>query len=140
MIGIAVAIGLGLGVFVYNRAASGSVEIAHDYKVMRERGATLSAEGCVEASLEWFRHRCDAVGKMCIDAVPRMVGECLAAQDRSEACIANGNDLKPSQWAYQHCAEMGIDRKSKKAVKESCTQAWRAFDSWCKSGQQGVAL
>jgi hypothetical protein len=140
VIGVAVAIGLGLGFFVYQRAASGSLEIATDYKAMRERGATLSAAGCVEASLEWFNTRCDAVGKMCIDAVPRMVGECLAAQDRSAACEENGNDLKPSQWAYQHCAEMGIDRKSKKPVKESCTQAWRAFDSWCKSGQTGVAL
>jgi hypothetical protein len=140
VIGTAIAIGLALGVFVYKRASAGSVSIAQEYQTMRERGLQLDAEGCVTASLEWFRNECDAVGKMCIDAVPRMVGECLAAKDRSEACAANGNDLKPSQWAYQHCLELGIDKKSRKPAKESCTLAWRAFDSWCKSGQTGVAL
>lgn len=140
VIGIAMLVGAALGVFVYLRAADGSVVIAHDFKAMRERGAQLDANACVEESLAWFNDRCDAVGKMCIDAVPRMVGECLAAQDRSQACAAIGNDLKPSQWAYDRCKALGIDRKSEKPVKESCTLAWRALDSWCKSGQKGVAL
>ena len=140
VIGVAMLIGAALGVFVYLRAADGSVVIAHDFKAMRERGAQLEAEACVEESLAWFNDRCDAVGKMCIDAVPRMVGECLAARDRSAACGRIGNDLKPSQWAYDRCKAIGIDRHSKKPVKESCTLAWRAFDSWCKSGQKGVAL
>lgn len=140
VIGIAMLIGAALGVFVYLRAADGSVVIAHDFKAMRERGAQLEAEACVEESLAWFNDRCDAVGKMCIDAVPRMVGECLAARDRSATCAEIGNDLKPSQWAYDRCKALGIDRKSEKPVKESCTLAWRALDSWCKSGQKGVAL
>jgi hypothetical protein len=140
VIGLSMLVGAVLGVFVYIRAANGSLEIANDYKDMRARGATMSADECVATGIDWFNNRCGAVGKMCIDAVPRIVGECLAAKDRSEACLANGNDLKSSQWAYQHCAQMGIDKKSKKPVKESCTLAWRAFDSWCKSGQTGVAL
>lgn len=139
VISIAMVIGAALGVLVYVRASEGSVVIAHDYHDMRAKGANLDADGCVQASLDWF-NQCGAVGKMCIDAVPRMVGECLAAKDRSEACKKNGNDLKPSQWAYTHCKELGIDKTSKKPVKESCTMAWRAFDSWCKSGQTGVAL
>ena len=36
--------------------------------------------------------------------------------------------------------EMGVDKTSPKPAKESCTLAWRAFDTWCKSGQKGVAL
>lgn len=140
MIGTAIAIGAVLGVFVYQRASSGSVAIAQEYGAMRELGKSVDGEGCVTASLEWFKERCDAVGKMCIDAVPRIVGECLSAKDRTAACEKNGNDLKPSQWAYEKCAGLGIDKKSKKPAKESCTMAWRAFDSWCKSGQRGVAL
>jgi len=140
IIGTAMLIGAALGLLVYLRAADGSVVIAHDFREMRTRGANLEPEACVEATLEWFNDRCDAVGKMCIDAVPRMVGECLAAKDRSEGCARIGNDLKPSQWAYGRCKALGIDRGSKKPVKESCTLAWRAYDSWCKSGQTGVAL
>jgi len=140
VIGTAISIGLVLGVFVYVRAANGSVAIASEFRAMRQRGATMDAEACVETSLAWFSTTCDAVGKMCIDAVPRMVGECLAAKDRSAACARIGNDLKPSQWAYHRCQQLGIDKKSPKAVKESCTLAWRAYDSWCKSGQRGVAL
>jgi len=140
VIGSAMFIGLVMGVFVYLRASQSSLEIGKEYGHMRELGKSLDAAGCVGASLEWFEKRCDGVGKMCIDAVPRMVGECLAAKDRSEACTANGNDMKPSQWAYHHCQELGVDKKSPKPAKESCTLAWRAFDSWCKSGQKGVAL
>lgn len=140
VISIAMVIGTVLGVFVYLSASSGAVEIAKDYQLMRKRGAALTAEQCVEAGIEWFNTGCGAVGRMCIDAVPNVVAECLAAKDRSEACVANGNNLKSSQWAYQHCLALGIDKKSKKPVKESCTLAWRAFDSWCKSGQTGVSL
>ena len=140
IIGAAMVIGAGLGVLVYLRAADGSVVIAHDFREIRTRGANLDADGCVEASIEWFSTSCAAVGKMCIDAVPRMVGECLAAKDRAADCTKIGNDMKPSQWAYARCKALGIDKGSKKPVKESCTLAWRAYDSWCKSGQKGVAL
>lgn len=140
VIGLSMLVGAVLGIFVYFSAAEGSVAINHDLHQMRDKGAALSAEECVADTMSWFEHTCDAVGRMCLDAVPRMVGECLAAKDRSDACVANGNNEKPSQWAYHKCQALGVDKTSKKPVKESCTAAWRAFDSWCKSGQKGVAL
>lgn len=140
VIGLAMLVGAVLGIFVYFSAAAGSVAINKDVHAMRDKGLAMTSEECVANTLSWFEHTCDAVGRMCIDAVPRMVGECLAAKDRSEACVANGNNEKPSQWAYHKCQALGVDKNSKKPVKESCTAAWRAFDSWCKSGQKGVAL
>ena len=68
------------------------------------------------------------------------MSHCLAAADRQADCKALGNDEKPSQWAYERCSERGIDKKARKPIKESCTSAWRAFDTFCKSGQRGVAL
>lgn len=133
-------LGAGLGALVYFRASAGSLEIGHELKAIRAQGVNLEAEACVGASLDWYQTACDAPGKMCIDAVPRLVGECLAAKDRTDACVRLGNAMKPSQWAYEHCKERGIDRSSKRPLKESCTQAWRALDSYCKSGQKGVAL
>lgn len=140
VIGACCAIGAVLGATTYFRAASGAEHVGEKMVEMRKRGATIDAVTCINETLDWHDKQCDAPGRMCIDAVPRVVGECLAAQDRSALCAEIGNDEKPSQWAYNKCKARGVDRKSKKGVKESCTQAWRALDSWCKSGQSGVAL
>lgn len=107
---------------------------------MRQRGASIDGVACVNEALDWHDNDCTAPGRMCVDAVPRIVGECLAAQDRTALCADIGTDEKPSQWAYSRCKARGVDRTSKKEIKESCTQAWRALDSWCKSGQNGVSL
>lgn len=140
VIGACCVIGAGLGAWTYFRAADGAEHVGEKMREMRQKGVALDGVACVNEALDWHDHTCDAPGRMCIDAVPRVVGECLAARDRSELCQEIGNDEKPSQWAYNKCKARGIDRKSKKGVKESCTQAWRALDSWCKSGQKGVAL
>lgn len=140
VIGACVVIGGFLGASTYFRAADGAEGVGDKMRQMRERGAHIDGVACVTETLDWHDKECTAPGRMCIDAVPRVVGECLAAQDRSALCAEIGNDDKPSQWAYTRCKARGIDRKSKKGVKESCTQAWRALDSWCKSGQTGVAL
>jgi len=140
VIGACMVIGAVLGATTYFRAAKGAEGVGDKMREMRERGAVMTGPECVADTLDWHDKTCDAPGRMCIDAVPRVVGECLAGQDRSALCVEIGNTEKPSQWAYNKCKNRGIDRKSKKGIKESCTQAWRALDSWCKSGQKGVAL
>lgn len=140
VIGTCCVIGSVLGATTYFRAADGAEHVGQKMVDMRLRGASIDGVACVNETLDWHDKVCDAPGRMCIDAVPKVVGECLAGQDRTALCIELGNDDKPSQWAYNKCKARGVDRKSRKGVKESCTQAWRALDSYCKSGQKGVAL
>jgi hypothetical protein len=136
----ALAIGTLIGTWVYFSATRASITVWDQIETFTTRGRTLSGPDCVGASLDWFRDTCSAPGRICLDAVPRAVSHCLAAGDRTADCTALGNNEKPSQWAYERCAERGIDRKARKPIKESCTSAWRAFDTFCKSGQRGVAL
>lgn len=140
VVGSCMVVGAVLGVLNLVIAVNSADEITRKTEEMRKRGAVISGFECVTETLDWHDNTCDAVAKMCIDSVPRIVAECLAAQDRTALCAEIGNDEKPSQWAYNKCKARGVDRKSKKGIKESCTQAWRALDSWCKSGQKGVAL
>ncbi len=140
VIGACCVIGGALGAITYFRAANGAEHVGEKLREMRVRGSVVDGFTCIDETLKWHDTVCDAPGRMCIDAVPRVVGECLAGQDRATLCQEIGNNDKPSQWAYNKCKARGIDRKSKKGIKESCTQAWRALDSWCKSGQKGVAL
>lgn len=136
----AIAFGSAIGVFVYFSASRASMDVWKQVEGFTERGRAVSGEGCVSAVLDWFGDECAAPGRICLDAVPRAMGNCLAAIDRQADCEVIGNDQKPSQWAFERCAERGVDRKSRKPVKESCTMAWRSFDTFCKSGQKGVAL
>jgi hypothetical protein len=140
VIGACMVIGASLGVFLLFESKRGAETVVNAMTSARQAGASVDAETCVTLALDWHDKQCDAPGKMCLDAVPKLVGECLAAKDRTNECAALGNDEKPSQWAYHRCKARGVDKKSAKGVKESCTSAWRAFDSFCKSNQEGVAL
>jgi hypothetical protein len=136
----AVALGCLIGTYVYFSASRASVDVWKQVEDFSTKGKTVDGPGCVTSVLDWFNDTCAAPGRICLDAVPRAMAHCLAAADRTADCVALGNDQKPSQWAFEKCSERGIDRKSRKPIKESCTMAWRALDTFCKSGQKGVAL
>lgn len=132
--------GSALGVYVYFSATGASARVGTELESFFERGKSMSGVGCVNAVLDWFNDECAAPGRICLDAVPMAMGNCLVAQDRTADCEALGNDEKSSQWAFERCSERGIDKKTRKPVRESCTFAWRSIDTFCKSGQKGVAL
>lgn len=133
-------VGSGLGVYVYFDASRATIEVSRELDGWLARGKSLEADACVGGVLDWFDGTCRAPGRICLDAVPRAVGNCLAGADRTARCAELGPDQKSSQWAFEQCQSRGVDRSSPKPVRESCTLAWRALDTYCKSGQKGVAL
>lgn len=135
-----ILVGSGLGVYVYFDATRATITISHELDGWHAKGKSLDADACVGGVLDWFDATCRAPGRICLDAVPRAVGNCLAATDRAARCAELGPDQKSAQWAFDQCRQRGIDRSSPKPVRESCTLAWRALDTYCKSGQKGVAL
>lgn len=143
VISLAVAFGIFMGFLVYFRATDGSMQVTKWRKSYAERGRSMTATECVVDVIHWYENDCKAPARMCLDAVPYGVADCLAARGkdgRLEECKAVGNDLKPAQWAYERCKSVGVDKKSPKGVKESCTAAWRSLDTFCKSGGAEVVL
>jgi len=136
----AIVVGSVMGVFLFTRAKDSDIAIRQWMATYKERGPTLSGTACVSDVLAWFHESCDAPIEMCIQAVPMAVGHCLKTIDRSEDCKAIGTELKPDQWSFKKCQEAGVDRKSKKPLIKACTAAWDALDTFCRSGQRGVAL
>jgi len=140
VIGITIAFGCAMGVFLFLRAKSSDIALRQWMHTYDTRGSDMSAVDCVHDVIHWFDTQCDAPAEMCLQAVPMGVAHCLHARDRKDECTAVGADLKDEKWGFRKCKEMGIDKSSKKAVTKSCTAAWDALDTFCKSHQQGVVL
>jgi hypothetical protein len=126
-----------LGVLGYYRYAASETYFAAGLARMEVVGTQVDTEGCVDAVLDWHTH-CEANQPLCDNGVPRVLTHCLAAADRSETCEALDLSSSKAQWVYASCLERGTPCTNKKACP--CADAYRAIDSFCRHGQEGVAL
>ena len=101
------------------------------------KGKTLDVEGCIDATLEW-RQKCAANKVMCDNAIPLAMYHCLEQQDRQEQCMIIDEDMAKGTWLMEHCRERGSECKVMK--KCPCAAAYRALDSFCRSGQESVQV
>ena len=125
------------GVLAYWRYTVSEGWFATSLPAMTEVGATVDTEGCVDAAVRWHA-TCDANKPLCDNGVPRAMTHCLMADDRAPACEEMGDKPARAQWVFKTCAERGTPCKSRKRCP--CADAYRAFDSFCRHHQQGVAL
>ncbi len=126
-----------LGTLAYYRYSVSEGHFARVLVDMKERGAALDTEGCVDAVLSWHE-TCEANKPLCDNGVPRVLTHCLSAADRSETCKALDLSSAKAQWVYATCSERGTPCLDKKRC--ACADAYRAIDSFCRHDQQGVAL
>jgi hypothetical protein len=126
-----------LGVLAYWRYTISERHFAETLAAMDRLGSTADTETCVSAVLDWHA-TCEANKALCDNGVVRVVTHCLHAGDRGEYC--NGLDLSSAkaQWVFAKCEERGTPCSSQK--KCACADAYRAIDSYCRYGQQGVSL
>lgn len=103
-----------------------------------EQGKGLDAEGCIDAVLAWHK-QCDATAVMCNKGVLQAMYHCLKPQDRAADCkklpVAEGMDGK---WVFITCKDRGTPCKRSKDC--ACADAYRAFDSFCRTDQKAVQL
>lgn len=126
-----------LGVTAYWRYTVSENWFAKSLPELSEAGKTADVEGCVDAVLHW-QATCDANKALCDNAVPMAMTHCLMGDDRAEVCEGLEGESAKAQWVFKSCFDRGTPCKSRK--KCPCADAYRALDSFCRHGQEGVAL
>lgn len=150
-----------VGVLAYWRYANSERWVAEGVERMDELGAGLDSEGCIDATVEWH-DSCDAEqtnAAVCLQGVKVVMFHCLAARDRGDVCQlyldldsevhAPTEDMRArarnperagasGNWVYGRCAERGMNCINKREC--ACAEAYRAIDSFCRTGQQAVQL
>lgn len=100
-------------------------------------GPTVDTEGCVGAILDWHS-TCEANKALCDDGVPMVMTHCLVGADRAEYCDTLDLSSAKAQWVWHKCKDRGTPCRDRK--KCACASAYRTVDSFCRHGQEGVAL
>jgi hypothetical protein len=150
-----------IGVLGYRRYANSERWVAEGITKMDEIGAQLDVEGCVDEAVQWYgacdEH--DANAAVCLQGVGIVMQHCLAARDRESTCElyldpeskvheasegmrerARNPDAagESGRWVYARCEERGMVCRNKREC--ACAEAYRAIDSFCRTGQQAVQL
>ena len=127
-----------MGVFAYYRYVTSEKAIMQGMAEVERSGAALDSEGCIDFVLAWHK-RCTALNTMCNDAVKIAMYHCLEARDRSEECAKLTPDVvSKGQWVFGVCRDRGTECRLRKQCP--CADAYRAFDSFCRTDQQAVQL
>ncbi len=161
MFGLLVIVTVIVGVLSYRRYANSERWVAEGIAEMDRVGAQLGPEGCIDESVKWY-DECDqheANAAVCLQGVSILMFHCLDARDRTETCdqyldpdsavhqptesmrerarkaeSAGGS----GRWVYGRCEERGMSCINKREC--ACAEAYRAIDSFCRTGQQAVQL
>lgn len=150
-----------VGVFGYKRYANSERWVAEGIEHMDTVGPSTEVEGCVDEAVSWYdacdQH--DANAAVCLQGVGILMQHCLSAQDRAPACElyldpaselhAPSDDMRArarnpekagesGRWVYARCEERGMVCRNKREC--ACAEAYRAIDSFCRTGQRAVQL
>jgi hypothetical protein len=150
-----------IGVFGYRRYANSERWVAEGIKKMDAIGAELDSESCVDEAVDWY-NACDehdANAAVCLQGVGILMQHCLSARERDQTCelyldpesavheasegmrerARNPEAAGESgRWVYARCEERGMVCRDKREC--ACASAYRAIDSFCRTGQQAVQL
>jgi hypothetical protein len=150
-----------VGVLGYRRYANSERWVAEGIQQMDAIGAELEAEGCVDEVVEWYSacDQHDANAAVCLQGVGILMHHCLSARERDQTCELyldpesavheasegmreRARDPEKAgdsgRWVYARCEERGMVCRNKREC--ACAEAYRAIDSFCRTGQQAVQL
>lgn len=150
-----------IGVFGYRRYANSERWVAEGISKMDAVGPQLDVESCVDEVVDWYgscdEH--DANAAVCLQGVGILMQHCLSARERDQTCelyldpesavheasesmrerARNPEAAGDSgRWVYARCEERGMVCRNKREC--ACAEAYRAIDSFCRTGQQAVQL
>lgn len=119
---------LGMGIVSTFTYMSSERVLSQDLAYFRQRGTELSPEKCIDEVIQW-RTNCQAMKSLCDISIARMMGTCLAAQDRKQYCVQLGRITSDTHFGFKECQQ----RRLSSRVKKACTLAYRSIDSHCKN-------
>lgn len=150
-----------LGVLGYRRYANSERWVAEGITKMDAVGAQLDVEGCVDEAVAWYGacDEQDANAAVCLTGVGILMQHCLSARERDQTCElyldpesivheasegmrerARNPEVagESGRWVYARCEERGMVCRNRREC--ACAEAYRAIDSFCRTGQQAVQL
>ncbi len=137
ILGGVVVITIAMGIFAFWRYTESERWVQASLIEMEALGKTVDVEGCIDASIDW-RNRCAANKTLCENAIPLATYHCLEQQDRSDSCLILDHDMSTGTWLMERCRARGSECKVMK--KCTCAAAYRALDSFCRTGQESVQV
>lgn len=161
VLGFAGAVTILTGVMGYARYAGSERWVSEGIQQMDARGSELDVEGCIDEVVGWY-DACDqedANAAVCLTGVDILMAHCLGAQDRAPTCelyLNPDSEVRApteqmreqarnpkkagesGRWVYARCEERGMRCLNKREC--ACAEAYRAVDSFCRTGQQAVQL
>lgn len=96
----------------------------------------MTPDECVGFAVDWAM-ACPGLGTWCESEAPRVVGRCMAAQDRREFCTTNADALASTGYGVQECVTMRerIDGQyAQRGHKKFCAAAYRSVAEHCRRG------
>lgn len=150
-----------VGVLAYYRYSTSERWVAEGIQHMDEVGEGLDVDACIEEAVSWH-DECDQQqtnAAVCLQGVKVVLFHCLDAADRSQTCelyLDPESELRAAteemrararnpekaagsgKWVYGRCEERGMRCVNKREC--ACAEAYRAVDSFCRTGQQAVQL
>ena len=133
------AVSVAMGVLAYYRYTESEKSIMGSMPRMEAAGVAMTPEQCIDAVLVWHKQECRGLSFMCNDAVTKMMFHCLKAKDRASDCAAlDPDEVSKGQWVFYKCRDRGTECKHRKQC--SCADAYRAFDSFCRTDQSAVQV
>ena len=128
------------GVLSYKRYADSEAYVAQGRDLMDVEGKGLDAEGCLDAAVKWHAG-CEPNGTnqaVCNQAVKLEMYHCLKAKDRTQACEDYAPMPDRGKWVLRACEDRGMRCVNKREC--ACAEAYRALESFCRTGQQAVQM
>ncbi len=95
-----------------------------------DAGATASIDECVDLVLEWHP-ACTALTGLCDASVDRVMGACLAGQDRTAECRDIAARIGDTELGVAECRARGIERR--KGQDRECSKSFGAVGHHCKA-------
>jgi len=127
-----------MGVLAYYRYSQSEKSIMSGMPLLEAAGVDKTPEQCVDAVLAWHA-TCEGLSFMCNNTVPEAMFHCLKAQDRTADCdTLKPDEVSKGQWVYYKCKDRGTMCKRTKQCP--CADAYRAYDSFCRTDQQAVQV
>ncbi|MCO4772785.1 MAG: hypothetical protein KDA24_22325 [Deltaproteobacteria bacterium] len=104
--------------------------IGHTQKELYDKGATATIPECVDLVLEWHPE-CTALSGLCDASVQRVMGACLAGQDRVAECTDIAQRIGDTELGVAECRARGIERR--KGQDRECSKSYGSVGHHCKA-------
>ncbi|MEY3900966.1 MAG: hypothetical protein RL189_272 [Pseudomonadota bacterium] len=104
------------------------VHLVETYARFTELGQSANAEQCIDNVIAWVP-KCDGMKALCEGAVPRVMDNCLAGQNRASECAALTNRPADAHFGFKECEARGLSR----SLNKVCGNSYKALDLHCRS-------